>query len=52
MRASPLRRLPPPQLAWAYCLDMDGTLSGIAARPDAARMDQPLLALVQVCHRC
>lgn len=45
------RALPPPaQLAWAYFLDVDGTLIEFADTPDAAHVDDALLGLVARLH--
>lgn len=37
---------PPPQLGWAYFLDVDGTLIQIAETPQAIVVDRPLLDLI------
>jgi len=42
---------PPASLEWAFFLDVDGTLIGIADTPDAVRVDQPLLDLISDLHR-
>ena len=45
-------KLPPaPTIDWAYFLDVDGTLLDIAATPNAVRVDQALLKLLERLHR-
>lgn len=48
-----MRPAPPPaaRLAWAYLLDVDGTLIGIANTPDAVQVDAALLHLLAQLHR-
>jgi trehalose 6-phosphate phosphatase len=46
-RATP----PPPSVAWAYFLDVDGTLIDLAERPDAVHVDTELLDLIARLHR-
>ncbi len=44
--------LPPkPSSDWAYFLDVDGTLLGIAPNPNAVRVEQSLLNLLERLHR-
>lgn len=47
------RRGPPPapRRDWAYFLDVDGTLIGFAATPDAVHIDAELLALIAGLRR-
>ena len=48
----PRAGLPPePRLAWAYFLDVDGTLIDIADTPDAVRVDTALLDLIARLQR-
>jgi len=48
----PRSRLPPaPSLAWAYFLDVDGTLIHIADTPEAVLVDKALLDLIGNLHR-
>lgn len=42
---------PDPSLAWAYFLDVDGTLINIADTPDAVVVDKTLLKLMADLHR-
>ncbi|MEO6292462.1 MAG: trehalose-phosphatase [Burkholderiaceae bacterium] len=42
---------PPPELGWAYFLDVDGTLIHIADTPQAVVVDQPLLDLIASLNR-
>ena len=42
---------PDPDLAWAFFLDVDGTLINIADTPDAVVVDQTLLKLIANLHR-
>jgi trehalose 6-phosphate phosphatase len=42
---------PPPSTDWAYFLDVDGTLLEIAENPNAIRVDQSLLQLLERLHR-
>lgn len=42
---------PPPSTDWAYFLDVDGTLLEIAENPNAIRVDQSLLLLLERLHR-
>ncbi len=42
---------PEPNLAWAFFLDVDGTLINIADTPDAVVVDQTLLKLIADLHR-
>lgn len=42
---------PAPTTDWAYFLDVDGTLLDIAATPNAVRVDQALLKLLERLHR-
>ncbi|MDD5028427.1 MAG: trehalose-phosphatase, partial [Rhodoferax sp.] len=42
---------PDPRLAWAFFLDVDGTLIHIADTPDAVVVDQTLLKLIANLHR-
>ncbi len=42
---------PVARLEWAFFLDVDGTLIGIADTPDAVQVDQPLLDLIGNLHR-
>ena len=42
---------PPPQVDWAYFLDVDGTLIDLADTPDAVRVDTALLDLIARLHR-
>ncbi len=45
------RSLPAPSSAWAYFLDVDGTLLEFAEHPDAVRVDEALLELLRSVHR-
>jgi len=51
MTARRSRTPPPASLEWAFFLDVDGTLIGIADTPDAVQVDQPLLDLIGDLHR-
>lgn len=42
---------PPASLEWAFFLDVDGTLIGIADTPDAIEVNQSLLVLISALHR-
>jgi trehalose 6-phosphate phosphatase len=42
---------PAPSTDWAYFLDVDGTLLDIAENPNAIRVDQALLQLLERLHR-
>jgi trehalose 6-phosphate phosphatase len=42
---------PPPSTDWAYFLDVDGTLLEIAENPNAVRVEQSLLHLLERLHR-
>lgn len=42
---------PPPDLNWAYFLDVDGTLINIADSPDAVQVDSRLPDLITNLHR-
>lgn len=42
---------PAPETAWAYFLDVDGTLLDIAETPDAVIVDKQLLELIAQLHR-
>ena len=42
---------PPPELGWAYFLDVDGTLIEIAETPDGVLVDAPLLRLIEQLSR-
>lgn len=42
---------PPPQLDWAYFLDVDGTLIDIADTPDAVCVDAAVLDLIARLHQ-
>lgn len=44
------RRPPPASLAWAYFLDVDGTLLNIAETPQGIIVDQTLLDLISSLH--
>jgi trehalose 6-phosphate phosphatase len=45
-------KLPPkPSVDWAYFLDVDGTLLEIAENPNAVRVEQSLLQLLERLHR-
>jgi len=48
-----MRPGPPPaaSLAWAYFLDVDGTLIDLAETPDAVQVDAALLGLLTQLHR-
>ena len=45
-----MRRPPSPSAAWAYFLDVDGTLIDISETPDAAQVDAALLELIARLH--
>lgn len=45
------RTPPPPSLAWAYFLDIDGTLIDLAPTPGDIEVDAPLLDLVARLYR-
>jgi len=45
------RRPPPASLEWAFFLDVDGTLIGLADTPDAVEVNQSLLDLIGDLHR-
>lgn len=49
--ATPLPPPPPASLDLAYFLDVDGTLLEIAETPNAVRVDQALLELLERLHR-
>lgn len=42
---------PPPLPAWAYFLDVDGTLIDLAPTPDGIQVDRELLRLIEDLHR-
>lgn len=42
---------PRPEIGWAFFLDVDGTLLEIAENPNAIRVDQSLLQLLERLHR-
>jgi trehalose 6-phosphate phosphatase len=42
---------PTPSIEWCFFLDVDGTLLEIAANPNAIRVDQSLLQLLERLHR-
>jgi trehalose 6-phosphate phosphatase len=45
------RTPPEARLEWAFFLDVDGTLIGLADTPNAVRVDPPLLDLIGSLHR-
>jgi trehalose 6-phosphate phosphatase len=45
------RQPPVAQAAWAYFLDVDGTLLDIAETPSAVEVDAALLALIERLHQ-
>jgi trehalose 6-phosphate phosphatase len=52
MNAMEHDKLPPkPSVDWAYFLDVDGTLLEIAPNPNAVRVEQSLLHLLERLHR-
>ncbi len=51
MNARRSRTPPSASLEWAFFLDVDGTLIGIADTPDAVQVDQPLLDLIGDLHQ-
>lgn len=51
MKAPRAGRPPVPRLAWAYFLDVDGTLINIADTPGAVMVDRALLDLIANLHR-
>ena len=42
---------PPPSIDWCFFLDLDGTLLEIAENPNAVRVEQSLLQLLERLHR-
>lgn len=51
MKNAARSHLPPPaDVAWAYFLDVDGTLINIAETPQGIIVDQPLLDLISSLH--
>lgn len=51
MSVNKSRTPPVPSLQWAFFLDVDGTLIGLADTPDSVQVDQPLLDLIDNLHR-
>lgn len=51
MESQSINPPPTPSADWAYFLDVDGTLLDIAATPNAIRVDQALLKLLERLHR-
>jgi trehalose 6-phosphate phosphatase len=51
MKKLPSKSPPAASAAWAFFLDVDGTLIGLADTPGSVRVDQPLLDLLGNLHK-